>query len=139
MHKVNVPEQMYVQFLEPMAVNTSLLIKLANTETTKRGRGYTRVVDVTDAEWDELLGYAKQFSSTKGVDRKIALVACLCARALAKRMEKEEAKPAPIIAAAPIVVGDGTEDDMENQVEDETEETQSEIDYFNQDFNLNHG
>ena len=90
--RVNVPEKFYSFFLKSRPPgNSTLLQKLAATAPTKRGRGFSRVLDkVTEDEWNEL--YVRAVAARSRMqgadDRKTELVGAICAKILCERMEE---------------------------------------------------
>jgi hypothetical protein len=147
LEKVNVPELFYQRFLSDRDTSSSTLLqRLAETPTSKHGRGMTRILEtVTEAEWEELYGYAAEGRAhqqgTK--DREFTLRAAICAGKLAERMEElgvanpVEYTPKRRKAVAddqPTATVPATPPTLEVEDEPETEEEE-----FGNDLNLGSG
>jgi hypothetical protein len=114
---LNVSEFFFDVYLEPMAIGASAVVdRLRNVTPTKRGRGFSRVLDtVTEAEWNEMYQLAAAVrGNMKGSARGKPLRAAVCAKAMANKMEKlgvdnpvpyscRASKPRTKKAAAPVV------------------------------------
>lgn len=94
MEKINVPELFYKHHLSNLPNGSSTLLqKLEDTTPSNRGRGQTRVIEVTDAERTELLELSERFGVLSGIpseERETTLRGAICAQSLAKRLRGEK-------------------------------------------------